>query len=87
MVQGVLEEWLGSIPDEFTSEVEGWRREIEGCVQATNRRVALAFADAPRGSRKEFALWVQASHPADAPYLFALLDGRDIAPMIFKREF
>jgi RNA ligase len=87
MAQGVLEEWLGNIPDEFTSEVEGWRREIEERVQAANRRVALAFADAPRGSRKEFALWVQANHPADAPYLFALLDGRDVTPMIFKMEF
>jgi RNA ligase len=87
MAQGVLEEWLGSIPDEFMPEVETWRREIEERIQEANRRVALAFADAPKGTRKEFALWVQANHPADAPYLFALLDGRDIGPMILKREF
>jgi RNA ligase len=87
MARGALEELLDTIPDEFLQEARQWREEIEMQVEAVGQRVARAFAAAPKGTRKEFALWVRDNHPQDAPYLFATLDGRDIRGLILGREF
>jgi RNA ligase len=87
MVRGLLDELLDTIPDGFLREAQQWREEIETQVEAAVRRVARAFAGAPKGTRKEFALWVRDNHPQDAPYLFAALDGRDVRDLILRREF
>lgn len=85
MIEGTLNDWLLALPEEFRGDVERWRDEAEGEVARTLDRLQTTLADAPRASRKEFALWVQAHHRADAPYFFGLLDGRDVRIGILKR--
>ena len=45
------------------------------------------FAQAPKESRKEFALWVTKNHKDKSSYLFAMMDGKDILPIIYRLEF
>ncbi len=75
------------IPDEFLQEFNAWVIEIENVIAQTKQNVQATFDAAPKESRKDFALWVQEHHKKLAPYLFALLDGREITPLIFKHEF
>lgn len=56
-------------------------------LSATCSRVEAICATAPQTDRKTFALWVRQNHPDDEPYLFALLDGRDITPLVYRMAF
>lgn len=85
--QGLLDELLRILPNEFHAEVKRWNAVIEGIVYQTTMRVVHNYTRAPKGSRKEFALWVQEHCPQDAAYMFAALDGRDIRPLIYRRAF
>ena len=64
-----------------------WREKISDRVYHVNAMVEFSFREAPRDSRKEFALWVKKNVPYYAPYLFAKLDGEDYRDMILRREF
>jgi T4 RnlA family RNA ligase len=76
-----------AIPDEFLTQFNEWVQEINAKYQAVTERVEAGYALAPKGTRKDFALWVQTHGNDLAPYLFAKMDGRDYAPLIYKREF
>lgn len=51
--------------------------EIESKVSRIKTEVAQAFMAAPKGNRKQFALWMQQHHKHLAPYLCAMLDGKE----------
>ena len=84
---GTLNQALEVIPDEFKDQVNDWIDEIETNIFEIKDRVRIAFNVAPKGNRKEFALWVMGYHKNLAPYLFAKLDGKDILPIIYKMGF
>ncbi len=84
---GTVEYIRSQIPDEFLGQFNGWVAQIESVASETQRRVQSAFDAAPKTTRKDFALWVQAHHRELAPCLFATLDGQDIAPMIYRLAF
>jgi RNA ligase len=75
------------IPDEHLAEFNAWVLQIETVVAATKQKVQAAFDAAPKDSRKEFALYVQQHHKHLAPYLFAMLDGKEYTPLIYRNEF
>ena len=79
--------YITHIPDEFMPQVKSWETEIRETVTRTLTRVGQELADAPKSNRKEFALHILEHYPADASYLFTMLDGKDIRPLIYKMEF
>jgi RNA ligase len=84
---GSVDYIVAQIPDEFLVQFKGWRQEIENVVADIKSRVQLAFDQAPKETRKDFALWVLAEHKDIAPYLFALFDGKPIEPIIYRYAF
>lgn len=79
-------EWLiEGVPDEFLTEVRGWKDQIDGEASWIEDVALSYFRDAPKDDRKTFALWCQQNTtPTVRPMLFALLDGKDIKPLIYK---
>ncbi len=86
MEAGSIQQILEIVPDEFLAETRGWIEEIKTTLAAVKALVQAAFNAAPKESRKDFALWVQANQKEIAPYLFAMLDGKDIEPLLYKRH-
>lgn len=84
---GTINELRAIIPDEFLGQVEGWIDEIRTRVMFTREAIEANYEEAPKASRKDYALWVQANCKNLAPYMFARLDGRDIDELIYKLEF
>lgn len=88
MREGVLDDFLAAVPDEFHDDVDSWIAQVRQKVADVVLQASDAFARAPKGAdRKRFALWVQENEPALSSYLFAMLDGKDIMPIVWKREF
>jgi RNA ligase len=81
---GSIQAVLNTVPDEYLVQVKVWIDEIQATVADIKTQAQAAFAQAPRESRKDFALWVRAHHQALAPYLFALFDDRAIEPLVYK---
>lgn len=75
------------IPDEFLADFNGWAKEIEETRERIKREVTDVFAQAPKDTRKDFAVWVMLNHKDLSSYLFAMLDGEDIVPLIYKKAF
>jgi hypothetical protein len=75
------------VPDEFLVQFNGWVEQIESVVADLKQRISSAFDHAPKTTRKDFALWVQAEHKELAPYLFATLDGHAVEPIIYRNAF
>jgi RNA ligase len=84
---GTLELTLAAVPEDFHGPTRALEAQIEQTVDATRARIRAAYQSAPKTSRKAFALWVEAHAKDDAPYLFALWDGKRLLPMIYDREF
>lgn len=87
MAEGTLDELLEIAPDEFLDEVKYWISMIELTSKITIDQVNRIFNQAPKNTRKDFAIWVTTNHKELSPYLFAKLDGRPIEPLIYKRAF
>lgn len=87
VANGKVDEVRASIPDEFLGQFNQWVDEINGKYEDVAAKVETGFRLAPKGDRKEFAMWVNEFVPNLSPYLFTKLDGRDYTPMIYKREF
>jgi RNA ligase len=75
------------IPDEFLADFNGWVKEIEETRERIKREVTEVFAQAPKDTRKDFAVWVMTHHKEISSYLFALLDGHELEPIIYKKAF
>jgi RNA ligase len=87
MLNNGLDEMLRVIPDEFLEETKGWIHDIEMARDTLHNEIGTAFNAIPteaRQSRKDFAIWVNHHHKALAPYLFGMLDGDDLMPMIYR---
>lgn len=78
------------IPDEFLAEYDNWVNEIINTVSLIKTTSVICFNDAPKQSRKEFALYVMDKCKSVAPVLFAMLDGKsddEIESIIYKLAF
>ena len=82
MLAGTADDLLRRVPVEYRAQVQGWHDQFEDSIRAETTRLRTLCAAAPRETRKDFALWVKANHPNAAPYLFALLDGKEIREML-----
>jgi RNA ligase len=87
MASGGVDYIVAQIPDEFLVQFKEWVHEIEDTVADIKARAQLAFDQAPKATRKDFALWVLAEHKDIAPYLFAMFDGKPIEPIIYHYAF
>jgi RNA ligase len=84
---GTINELKAIIPDEFIGDVERWQSQITDELDHMLSRIIEAYTMAPdKYNRKNFALWVQAEHKRLAPYLFAMLDDKDLLPIIFAKH-
>jgi RNA ligase len=81
---GELIQFLEGIPDEFLAQTKDWIAEITHTVALEIRRLNEIFEQAPKETRKDFALWVMANHKADSRYLFVLMDEKPIKPLIYR---
>jgi RNA ligase len=82
-----LEELLLALPEEFWPDVRTIGATIEARVATEESRLRAVHADLLAGgaeSRKAYALLARERHQADMPYLFPLLDGKDIRPLLLK---
>ena len=84
---GTVENIRSQVSDEFLGQFNQWVEEIKAKEAEIERSVTGAFAEAPKASRKDFALWVMANYKDLAQYLFAMLDGQDIAALIYRKAF
>lgn len=75
------------IPDEFLLQFNAWVNEIEATRVSLKREVTEIFEQAPKETRKEFAMWVMATHRDLSAYLFAMLDGYPLEPIIYRKAF
>jgi RNA ligase len=86
--QGGLAELLLALPEEFWPDVRAIGAEIERRAAAELARLEAAhaglLADGGAESRKAYALLAAERHRPDTPYLFALLDGKQVRPMLLK---
>lgn len=87
MQNGTIGRVLQDIPDEFTIQVREWIDEIEIKVGHFQEMVETCFEVAPKGTRKEFALWVKDNCLSLLPYMFARLDGKEYRTLILRKEF
>lgn len=87
VMNGNYDSIVDSAPDEFLTTVREYKAEIDQTVDRIILRVSQMFSDAPSTTRKEFALWVQANCPNDQAYMFAMLDNRELAPLIYRNAF
>jgi len=86
MQSNTIEQILETVPDEFLDETRVWINEIESTIERVKQEVQLVFNEAPKESRRDFALWVNKHHKPMASYLFAMLDEHDITPLIYQRH-
>jgi RNA ligase len=85
--QGAIEQWLETIPDEFASQVKEHYQIIMETVATITARVEAAYQDAPKTTRKAYALWVREHVPDLAPYMFLRMDDRPYKDKILQHEF
>jgi hypothetical protein len=71
------DELLSRLPPEYPAQATTWRDEFERLVADGQSHLAAIFAEAPKATRKEFALWAKANHPESMHYLFRMLDGKE----------
>lgn len=87
-ISGTVDKFRMTIPDEFLEEFEGYLDQVKSTVLKTVQETEKAFAAAPKSeTRKDFALWVQNNHEHLAPYLFAMLDGKEVETVICRNIF
>lgn len=84
---GGLDAMLEGVPDELLVTIREYQQFIADTTTNILDDVASWMSQAPRGSRKEFALWVKANCPHMMPYMFAALDEHDLLPKIYKHAF
>ena len=79
-----LEALLGRLPLSYQLEVNQLALDVWELYGYFECKVLDAWERAPKGTRKEFALWVQANAHEVASFLFAKFDNRVLAPLIFQ---
>ena len=84
---GTLNYVRSQVPDEFLREFNEWCKEIKFIFNFITTEVEILFDNAPKESRKEFALWVMQNAKRYSPYLFAKYDNRNYDNLIYHNEF
>jgi RNA ligase len=84
---GSIDAVIPLIPEHFQEEVYGYLTEIQQTITHVKSMTYSMFMSAPKNDRKTFALWVKDNVPDWQTYMFALLDNKDITPIIFKNAF
>lgn len=87
MMTDTVDSIRSQLPEKHLQTFNAWADEIVATVARVAHEVRAAFDAAPKSSRKEFALWVQAHHAPHAPHLFAMFDGKPIEPIIYRTAF
>jgi RNA ligase len=81
--ENTLDHMKAELPEEFAEQVAIWEAQVRVEYDAIRHAVDLAYREAPKDTRKEFAIWVMANHRDIAPLLFNRLDGQDIGPKLW----
>lgn len=87
VADGSYNAMIDGVPDEFLGQVREWKAFIDDTVNLTIHAVESVFHLAPKGDRKEFAIWVNANAKELSPYLFKAWDGVDYTPLIYQKQF
>lgn len=82
-----IDDIRAKIPDEFLEQFNDWVDEIVGTIDTVKITANHIFSKAPKETRKDFAIWVNKSYKDYASYLFAIFDGKNIEPLIYKMAF
>lgn len=82
--------FVAALPDEFRVQVEAWAEQINAAVMEKLERVAQAFgqvraAVGEGADRGTFARCAIGTYPDLRGYLFAMLDGKEVYPLILKQ--
>lgn len=78
-----IDEILDRVPDEFNKWVRSVVSELQGAYHTIEQECRSSFLD--KGNRKETALYFQTQKYPQV--LFAMLDGKDYSPMIWKMVY
>lgn len=84
---GLYDGLIENVPDEFLTTIKEYRQQIADEVERLTLLVDQHFADAPKATRKEYALWVRDNCQDLQAYMFARLDNRQLEPLIYKNAF
>jgi RNA ligase len=89
IANGRFDALIEGVPDEFLTVVREHQQNIETTVAEITTFVQQEMLSAPRESRRDFALWVQERYKGvmHTSYFFAALDGKPLAPLIYKHAF
>jgi len=74
-----------TVPDEFLRDVKVWLAQIQATVDDIETRTEKVFHQAPKDTRKQFALWVNKHQRELSTYLFARMDNRPLEPLIYEK--
>lgn len=91
---GTFNQMIEGVPDEFLSTVMFYSSYIDETIEQISDYLSILIKQAPvqeqdeeyRVFKKRFAEWAN-EHGKFAPYLFAIEAGKDILPLIYRREF
>ena len=84
---GTLKQVKEVIPDEFLKETNEWIEYIDNTVKTITEQIEKAYEQAPKTTRKGYAIWVQEQEPKLLKYMFVKADNKDILPLIYKYAF
>ncbi|MEO8607280.1 MAG: RNA ligase [Chloroflexota bacterium] len=89
IANGQFDSLIEGVPDEFLTVVREHQQKIEATVAEVTSFVEQEMRSAPTESRRDFALWVQGRYKGvmHTSYFFAALDGKPLAPLIYKHAF
>jgi T4 RnlA family RNA ligase len=79
---GSMEELLKDVPDEFYSRIKEYENELITQFKKIKHKYEWYFSLMPKDDRKKFAF--SARETEFPSILFAMLDGRDVEPIIWK---
>ena len=78
---------IDALPDYYQRIAKEWRGAFKQALSRRYWQVFDTYLEAPKvSSRKEFALWAKTEHSDIAPYLFGILDDKQVVDMIYHRE-
>jgi RNA ligase len=88
MVDGTYAELEEGCPAYLLETLRSLRCTIERQYAEIYTEILVTYIKAPtRGSRKDFAIWVNSNYPQMAKYLFACHDKKELFGMILKQEY
>lgn len=83
-----LLEYLQGVPEEFSKDILGVIDQAKRSHLEITKEVYTIFADAPKSSRKEFALWVTANVTSPLrPHLFMLFSNEPVSKERIFHQF